>query len=127
MIEEVAALDHPATATTRYLRTAIRHLIPLTDASIRASIRDENDAMFYRLDSQRPVNLEKLIGTAMTHLLFHPPQTPPRQAALNLVIRGVQHMAELSSYDNDCAARLRMTGGQFDEAINAFDLIRGKA
>ena len=126
MIEQAAALDHPANATTRYLRTAVRNLVPLTDASIRASIRDENDAMFYRLDSQRPVNLEKLISTTMIRLLFHPPQTPPRQAALDLVIRGLQHMAELSSYDNDCAARIRMTGRQFDEAINAFDLIRGK-
>ena len=126
MIKETKALDHPATATTRYLRSAVRNLVPLTDVVVRDSISKENDATFSRLDGERPVDLAELINTAMIHLLFHPPQTPKRQAALDFVIRGLQHMAELSSYDNDCAVRLRESGQRFDEAINAFDLVRGK-
>ena len=118
----------PVRDCANFLRNSIRNLTPLTAANALSIIDGASNISVQQLENGEDcVDLQTVLDAGLVTVLFHQPQPPARQAAFDVVLFGLQHIAELSSDDHSKEARVLKTGQDFDGAIAFLDRIRGKA
>ena len=118
----------PVRDCANFLRNSIRNLTPLTAANALSIIDGASNISVQQLENGEDcVDLQTVLDAGLVTVLFHQPQSPERQGAFDVVLFGLQHIAELSSDDHSKEARVLKTGQDFDGAIAFLDRIRGKA
>ena len=117
----------PVRDCANFLRNSIRNLTPLTAANALSIIDGASNISVLQLENGEDcVDLQTVLDAGLVTVLFHQPQSPVRQAAFDVVLFGLQHIAELSSDDDSKEVRVLKTGQDFDGAIALLDRIRGK-
>ena len=102
----------PVRDCANFLRNSIRNLTPLTAANALSIIDGASNISVQQLENGEDcVDLQTVLDAGLVTVLFHQPQSPVRQAAFDVVLFGLQHIAERLCCKTDVGDSRRESSG----------------